>query len=568
MCRSSNRNRTGKTKGTDAWVYTYDYDNRLTKLEENSATIGEYVYDGNGKRIRVTENTVTTTYVCSGLKVLYEENMTLFRELILSFFCCTVHDRIQPKTPAHGQGGTTLVMSKLTGTFVTYIKLVNTLKLMKLIIIGLGTAGYAAAMEAAKRGADITIIEKRDFETFSPCGLPYVIDGSIPRFEDLKHAVRLRNTEKLLSHEVESIDVHQKTVAVKDLESGDKKNIVYDKLIIATGASPLVPPITGVRELLGEGTFVISGIGDTSQMKEKAESSESCVVVGAGAVGSETACTLHNKGLDVTMVEMLPHMFPQALDADIASEVKTHIESVGIPVYVGSKVESVKEENGKIIVSAGKKYTCDFALITCGVRANYTLAEKAGIEIGKWGIKVTPGMETSAKDVYACGDCIETFSYLNGEPWMMQMATSALRMGPIAAANALGGDAAYEGCLNTFASELAGKDVASCGFTEKQAEGFGYETAVGKGTGTVTADYYPGKDTVRVKLIVNKKDHTLLGGQAFGAGAFWRVNVISLALKARMTVDEFSKMELAYTPPLAPSYDALQKACDFVLRRL
>ena len=101
--RSSNGNRTGKTKGTDAWVYTYDYANRLTKLEENSATIREYVYDGNGKRIRVTENTVTTTYVYPGLKVLYEENMTLSQKLILSLFCCTVHDKMQTKTPAHGQ---------------------------------------------------------------------------------------------------------------------------------------------------------------------------------------------------------------------------------------------------------------------------------------------------------------------------------------------------------------------------------------------------------------------------------------------------------------------------------
>jgi len=436
-----------------------------------------------------------------------------------------------------------------------------------IVIIGLGTAGYAAAMEAARQGAEITIIEKRDFETFSPCGLPYVIDGSIPRFEDLKHTVRLRNTEKLLSCEAESIDVDKKAVIAKDLKTNNRKTISYDKLIIATGAVPIVPPIAGTRELLGDGTFVISGIENTTQVKEKADSSESCVVVGAGAVGSETACTLHNKGLQVTVVEMLSHVFPQAIDADMASEVEKHLKSVGIPVHVNSKVESIRKENGKIIVTADKEYTCDFALITAGVKANYTLAEKAGVDIGEWGIAVTPEMETSAKDVYACGDCIETFSYINGERWMMQMAPSALRMGFIAAANALGGNEAYEGCLNTFASDLAGKEIASCGFTDEQAKMCGYETAIGKGTGPVTADYYPGEDTVRVKLVVNKRDHKLLGGQAFGKGAFWRVNVISLALKARMTAEEFSKMELAYTPPLAPSYDALQKACDFVLRR-
>lgn len=439
---------------------------------------------------------------------------------------------------------------------------------MKVVIVGLGTAGYAAAMEAAKRGAEITIIERRDFETFSPCGLPYVIDGSIPQFEDLKHTIKLRNTEKLLSHEVRSVDTDKKIVAARDLKSGEEKEISYDKLIIATGAVPVIPPVRGVRELFGEGTYVIYGIDETSQLKRKAESSESCVVIGAGAIGLETACTLRNKGLKVTIIEMLPQVFPQALDADVAGEVENHLKSLGMDVILNSKVESLKKENGKIKVMTDKEYMCDFALIAAGVKADTRLAEKAGLIMGKWGIKVTAKMETSAKDVYACGDCIETFSYINGKPWMMQLATSALRMGSIAAVNAVGGHEEYEGCLNTFASELGGKEIASCGFTEKQAQFFGYETVTGKGSGTVTADYYPGEDTVNVKLVVDRKNHQLLGGQAFGRGAFWRVNVISVGLRARMSVEEFSKIELAYTPPLSPSYDAVQKACDFLMRRL
>ena len=439
---------------------------------------------------------------------------------------------------------------------------------MKLVIIGLGTAGYAAAMEAAKRGVDITIIEKRNFETFSPCGLPYVLNGSIPQFEDLKHSIKLRNTEELLSHEVELIDTNGKRVSARNLETGEKKEILYDKLIIATGTVPVIPPIKGARDLLGEYTHVISGIEDTQKLKKKADVSGSCVVIGAGAIGLESACTLRSKGLNVSVVEMLPQVFPQAIDADVAQDVKIHVESLGIPVVLNAKVESIMKENGKIVISADKEYTCDFALVAAGVRANYALAEKAGIAPGQWGIKTNARMETSAGDVYACGDCIETFSYINGKPWMMQLATSALQMGVIAAANAAGGDMEYEGCLNTFASELGGKEIASCGFTEKQAQDFGYEVMVGKGSGTVTADYYPGEDTVKVKLIVNKEDHRLLGGQAFGVGAFWRVNIISLGLKARMTVEEFSTLELAYTPPLSPSYDALQKACDFVLRRI
>ncbi|MBU7013686.1 MAG: FAD-dependent oxidoreductase [Theionarchaea archaeon] len=438
---------------------------------------------------------------------------------------------------------------------------------MNLVIIGLGTAGYAAAMEAAKRGAHLTVIEKRDFETFSPCGLPYVVDGSIPSFEDLKHSIRLRNTEKLLSHSVESIDIQKKTVRTRDCKKGDYKTVPYDKLIIATGAIPVIPPIKGARELLGKGTFVVSGIGDTSELKKKAEVSKSCVVIGAGAIGLETACTLHNKGLQVTVVEMLPQVFPQAIDEDMALDVKNHLEDSGIPVVVNARVESITQDGG-VVVTADREYTADFAMIAAGVRANFALAEKAGITIGKWGIKVNPKMETSAQDVYACGDCIETYSYVNGEPWMMQLATSALQMGQVAATNVMGGNASYQGCLNTFASELGGKEIASCGFTENQAARFGYDVAVGEGAGRVTADYYPGEETVKVKLIVDKKDHRLLGGQAFGVGAFWRVNVISLAVKAHMTVDEFSTMELAYTPPLSTSHDVLLKACDFVLRRL
>lgn len=437
---------------------------------------------------------------------------------------------------------------------------------MNLVIIGLGTAGYAAAMEAARRGADITIIESRDFETFSPCGLPYVIDGSIPNFEDLKHTIKIRNTKKLLNHRAQSIN--ENTVTVVDLKSKEINEIEYDALIVATGAVPLVPPITGLPEILGDGAYIISNIENTRNIKEKAETADSCVVVGTGAIGLETACTLHNKGLKVTMVEMLPQVFPQAIDADMGELVKTHMDSMGISINVNAEVKSIEKKNGSVIVNADKEYTADFVVIAAGVRANYDLAKKSGIDIGKWGIKVTPEMETSLQNVYACGDCIQTFSYINGEPWMMQMATSALQMGKIAAVNATGGDAHYHGCLNTFSSELGEKQIGSCGFTEKQAAGFGHDTVIGKGIGSVTADYYPGDATVRVKLVIDKNDHKLLGGQVFGKGAFWRINVISMGLKARMTVEEFSTMELAYTPPLSPSYDALQKACDFALRRL
>lgn len=439
---------------------------------------------------------------------------------------------------------------------------------MHLVIVGLGTAGYAAAMEAARRGAQITIIEKRPFETFSPCGLPYVIDGSIPDFENLKHTIKLRNTEKLLSHKVESIDTREKKVRASDLRTGEEKEIDYDALIIATGSYPVVPPIKGARALLGEGTYTVSGVEDTGALKAKADSSRVGVVIGAGAIGSETACTLRGKGLDVTLLEMLPQVFPQALDGEVAADVEAHLRSLGIMVGVNTRVESIEKKDGKVSVHADEEYVCDFAVLAAGVRADIELAEKAGIATGRWGIKVNAKMETSHKNVYACGDCIETFSYIDRHPWMMQLATSALRMGYVAAVNATGGSIEYEGCLNTFASELGGKEVASCGFTEKQAQGLGYETAVGKGTGTVTADYYPGEDTVKVYVIVDKKSHNLLGGQAFGKGAFWRVNVLSLGLKARMRVEEFSTLELAYTPPLSPSYDALQKACDFVMRRL
>ncbi|MBU7043989.1 MAG: FAD-dependent oxidoreductase [Theionarchaea archaeon] len=439
---------------------------------------------------------------------------------------------------------------------------------MELVIIGLGTAGYAAAMEAARHGAHTTIVEKRDFETFSPCGLPYVIDDTIPDFEDLKHTIRVRNAEKLLSHEAESIDTDKKTVSVKNMKTGEQDELSYDKLILATGTLPLIPPIEGARELLGEGTYVVSGIDDTRQLKEKAQSSQKVVVIGAGAIGLETACTLHNRGVSVTVLEMLPQVFPQAIDADIASEVATHLESAGISVHVNSRVEAIKKSNEGLVVVSDQEYHCDCALIAAGVRANTAIAEKSGIAKGRWGIAVNEKMETSHPDVYACGDCIETFSYINGKPWMMQLATSALQMGQISAINATGGEAAYDGCLNTFASDLEGNEVASTGFTEQVARQFGYEPVVGKGVGLDTADYYPGGRSVRVKLVIDTKNHTLLGGQAFGSGAFWRVNVIAMALKARMTVEQFSTMELAYTPPLSPSYDALQKACDFALRRL
>ncbi|MFQ6119114.1 MAG: FAD-dependent oxidoreductase [Methanosarcinales archaeon] len=444
---------------------------------------------------------------------------------------------------------------------------------MKILIIGFGGAGFFAAMSAKKtnKDAEITIIEKRDYDMFSPCGLPYAIEGIIT-FESLKHEILAEKMGmvKLLRHEAIKINPDSKTVEVRNLETKAIKTLNYDCLIIATGANPIIPPIKGVQKFIGKGIYVVDTPESAEKIKKASEKSNSALVIGAGAIGLEVAVSLKKLGLDVTVVEMLPYTLPKAIDPDISKILEKHLKKLGIGIKLNKKVHEIigNDSIESVLLDSGDCIKTDFIVLAVGVHANLDLAKSAGIKTSKWGILTNPKMETSIKDIYAVGDCVETVSLINHRPWMMQLATSAYKQGMIAGKNAVGGYSTYSGSLTTFVTVIGNLEVAATGFNQFFCDLNGYKTVIGKAKGKTKPEEYPNAKDITVKIIADAQTGRILGGQAIGEeGAAWRINVIALAIKNQNTIYDLSDAELCYCPVVSSSYDVLTKAADFAIRK-
>lgn len=439
-----------------------------------------------------------------------------------------------------------------------------------IVIIGLGSGGFAASLAIRRTDPEalITIIEKRPYEMFSPCGMPFAIEG-IVSLENLKFSLpEDKQITKLLSHEAQSISTAEKTVTVKNLGSGEVMKVPYDSLIIASGAEPFIPPIKGAKENIGKGVFVLHDIDSAKKIIEFAKKAKKALVVGAGPIGLEIAVALREKGLEVTVVEMLTYALPRALDKDMAKMVEQSLDKRLIKLMLNKTVNSINGSPVESVSVGDETIVTDMVVLASGVRANLDMVKNAGVEIGKWGIKTNERMETGIKGIYAIGDCIETVSLINHRPTMMQLSSAAYRQGMVAGTNAAGGYDTYEGVLGTFVSLIGELEVAATGFNEFFAGSAGYKIISGKAHGKNKPEYYPGAKDITVKIIADSKTGKVLGGQAVGEGAGARINVISLAIRCGMDVYALSQNEMAYCPMLAENYDVLNKAADFAVRKM
>lgn len=439
----------------------------------------------------------------------------------------------------------------------------------KILIIGLGSGGFAASLAIRRTDPEalITVVEKRNYEMFSPCGLPFGIEG-IVSLDDLKFSLpEDKQTTKLLGYEARTIDVANKILITKNLKTEEMTSIPYDSLIIATGARPFIPPIK-IQEKIGSGVFVLHDIESAQKIINYAKLSKRAVVVGAGPIGLEIALALHEKKLDVVVVEMLPNALPRALDRDMAKLVEKSLEDNNIKLLTNKTVKSIDGQPVESVLVGDEIIKTDMVVLASGVKADLDIAINAGIHIGRWGIKTNPRMETNIKDIYAVGDCIETVSLIDHRPTTMQLSSAAFRQGMVAGTNAAGGYDIYEGALSTFTSIIGKVEVAATGFNEFFAKSAGFETISGKAQGKNKPAYYPGAKDITVKIIADAKTGKVLGGQAVGEGAGARINTISLGIKCGIDVYALSQIEMAYCPMIAESYDVLNKAADFIVRKL
>lgn len=440
----------------------------------------------------------------------------------------------------------------------------------RIVILGLGSGGFAAslAIRRTDRDASITIIEKRHYDMFSPCGMPYAIEG-IVGLDKLRFTLPEDNKiTKLLGHEALAINALEKKIYVNNLKTGEKIKVPFDSLIIGTGASPFIPPVKGANEALGRGVLILNDLESAQKIIENTGKAKKAVVVGAGPIGLEIAVALRTKGLEITVVEMLAHALPRSLDKDMAIMVERSVEEDGIKLLMNKSVGSV---NGLPVssVNVGEEIIeTDMVILASGVRANVDIARNGGIEVGKWGIMTNSRMETNIRGIYAVGDCIETIGLIDHRPIVTQLSSPAYRQGMVAGTNAAGGYDIYEGALGTFVSLIGGLEVAATGFNEFSVKAAGFETISGKAQGKSKPEYYPGSKDITVKILADAKTGRVLGAQAVGAGAAARINVLSLAVRNGMSIYSLAQTEMAYCPMVAENYDVLNKAADFVVRRM
>jgi NADH oxidase (H2O2-forming) len=444
----------------------------------------------------------------------------------------------------------------------------------RIVIIGAHAAGVDAASAARKtdRTADITLVTEEKHCGYSRCGLPFVIGGQIPSFPSLivflPSYFQMMKLNLKTETKATSIDTTNKTVEATD-KNGKTEAIPYDSLIISTGASSFMPPIKGKEK---QGIYSLRTLEDGEKIDAAIKKGgKTAVVMGAGLIGLETAIALKERGLKVTVIEMLPQILPQMLDPDLAKGAQEMLEQKGINIQTGKPVEEILgAEKATGVLAGGQQFDGDLIVSAFGVRANTQLAANAGIALGDTkAIKTNARMETSVKDVYAVGDCAESTHIVTQKPTLMQFGTVAVRHGKVSGINAAGGYALFTGVLGSSVSRLYETDVGSTGLTDGAAQRARIETVTGTITSKTKADYYPGALPIKVKLVVEKESQRIIGAQIIGGEEVTqRINAISFAIQKQMTARELAKADTAYAPPVCETWEPLVLAAEMVMMKL
>ena len=444
----------------------------------------------------------------------------------------------------------------------------------RILVIGANASGVEAASAARKkdRSAEITLLTLEKNAGYSRCGLPFVIGGVIPSFRDLivypSAYFQMLKLNLRTETRVTAVNTKEKTVTAVD-KLGSTETLQYDSLVIATGADAFVPPIKGREK---QGILSLRTLEDGEQIDATVKAgAKSAVIMGAGLIGLETGVALIERGLKVTIVEMLPQILPMMLDPEMAEIVQESLEAKGMSILTGKTVEEfLGEEKVTGIVAGGEKINADMFISAFGVRANTKLAVEAGIPLGETrAIKTNARMETDVRDVYAVGDCAEAPNIITHRPSCAQLGTIAVRQGKVAGTNAAGDYALFAGVLASAVTRLFEIEAGVTGLTEAAAQRARVDVVTGAISSKTKADYYPEALPIKVKLVVEKESQRIIGAQVVGSEEVTqRVNALSFAIQKQMTVRELAKADTAYAPPLNETWEPMVLAAEMVLMKL
>lgn len=447
----------------------------------------------------------------------------------------------------------------------------------KIVIIGGVAAGTKAAAKSRRLlpDAQIDIYTDDTHVSYSACGLPYFVEGN---FDDpdmlIARTVEEFEAERIHIHllnRVTKILPDKKQILVLDMQNNNEFSVDYDKLVIATGAHPIIPPIINLHL---KNVFTLRTIEDGIAIKEKAKQSKNAVIVGGGYIGIELLEAFVKLGLNVKMIEFAPRIM-SIFDDDIADLIKEHIlkkDGGKVEIITSDKVVEFlgKDEVSGVKTANGLEFDADFVILATGVKPNVDLAIGAGIELGPTGpIKVNNRMQTNIPDIYAAGDCVEKNMIVSKTPIWIPLGSTANKEGRCAAINLCGGDDKFDGILGSAVTRYFGFTMSITGLTEAKALKLGFEPVSVTVTKYDKVGYMPEAKNITIKLVADKKTRRLLGAQGIGCGdADKRINTLATSLVCPMTVDDFFSSDITYSPPYAPTIDPLLTAAENLIKKL
>lgn len=444
---------------------------------------------------------------------------------------------------------------------------------MKFVIIGGDAAGMSAASRAKRNQPTlkVTVFEQSQDVSYSACGMPYNIADPDRKMNDLvvRSAQAFREKQNIdlkLGHRVTSIDPKTKTIEGQKI-GGEDFRFDYDKLLIATGASPIIPDLPGF-EL--PGVMILKSLEDGRNIKEKIQEARKVIILGMGYVGLEMAEALRARKIEVDMVKKRFQLLPW-LSPALAEVVEKELLAHGVGLYPGHAVKRIENKNsGLEVVCEDLILEGDLVLVAIGIRPNSQLAENAGLALGpSRSIAVDRMLKTSDHNIYAAGDCADAFHVVSEKRVWIPLALRANRSGWAVADNIADLNTELQGIVGTAVFKVFDLEVARTGLTANEARDAGFDPDEITITGRSRAHAHPGSSQIHVNMIGDRLSGRLLGVQLVGKeGVAHRIDAPAVALHSRMTVEEFYQTDLAYAPPFSPVWDPMLTAANQLLKKL
>jgi NADPH-dependent 2,4-dienoyl-CoA reductase/sulfur reductase-like enzyme/rhodanese-related sulfurtransferase len=452
----------------------------------------------------------------------------------------------------------------------------------KVVIIGGVALGPKVACRVKRLDptAEVVVVDKEEYISYGGCGIPYYVGGDVTDIEGLMstsaHVLRdsrffadAKGVEVRTRTEAIKIDRQGQLVRLRSLVSGEESELAYDELVLATGATPIVPPLPGVDL---PGVSVVANLNHAQKIKAAIAKGQvgNAVVIGAGAIGIEMAEALTDLwGVETTLVEMQPQVLPVAIGADIARVMETHLVEKGVNLRLGTTVMKILGDPNKgvtgVATSAGE-IPCDLVILAVGVRPNSWLAREAGLAIGPTGgIQVDKHLRTSDPRIYAGGDCVEMTHLISNAPVHLPLGSIANRHGRVIGTNVVGGEATFPGVVGNFCIKIFDLALFTAGLTEEQARAAGFDVVSTVAAQADRAHFYPSQDMMVMKLIACRKTGRIVGVESFGPdgdAVKARVDSVAVLLPHKPTVADISNLEVSYSPPFASAMDIVNSAAN------